>query len=181
MRWVALFTVTRTLAVAVPLRATVAAKTRGARRRGRNGIPMASIGGNLLPTLRRAFCSHKGRNTALVTPGIENMRIRAHSWPGLIAGGRWSDPVAFLVGRDNETFRVRLERVRGQACSRDRSDWDARSPNSSERWCALFYRPSPGLKPRPRTRRDGEQDQLNGHETLSTAGRSGAQHGFSRR
>ena len=51
MRWVALFTVTRTLAVAVPQRAAVAAKTRAIRRKGRNGIPMPSIGGNLLPTL----------------------------------------------------------------------------------------------------------------------------------
>src|SRR5215207_1022134 len=57
MRWVALFTVTRTLAVAVLLSATLTAKTRGARRRGRNGIATPSTGGNLLPTLGEKFCS----------------------------------------------------------------------------------------------------------------------------
>ena len=62
---------TRTLAVAVPLRATVAAKTRGARRRGRNGIAMPSTGGNLLPTLRRTFCS---RNAGIRRRAVRGSR-----------------------------------------------------------------------------------------------------------
>ena len=78
--------------------ATVAAKTRGARRRGRNGIAMPSIGANLLPMLDGKFCSTRpeyGGDQALHPLGSDVGRVAS----GAVLTGWFSPSLRSFLSR----------------------------------------------------------------------------------